>query len=284
LAENDNSRWHWGFASAGVGMVLGTVLYVLLRRRYLGNIGEPPAGRHKTREARPAEHRPLTRAEKERIAAIAIMAFFQVLFFSAFEQAGSSMNFFAKERTDRTLFGWEIKTSYFQSINSFGILAFGPMFASLWVRLGARGREPATTIKFVWGLLLVAGGFGILTIAARISESGVLVSPLWLLTVYLLHTWGELSISPVGLSMVTKLAPPQIGSFMMGLWYTSLFLGNLSAGLLASQQEKIANGAVFHFFGGQADYFFIFFLGPLAGAIGLLIFSRKLDLLMHGRA
>ena len=114
-------------------------------------------------------------------------------FFSAFEQAGSSLTFFAKERTDRVLFGAEIKTSYFQAINSFGIVAFGPAFAALWTKLAARGREPSTAIKFASGLLLMSASFAVMVVAAWFSDRGARVSPLWLLATYVLQTWAELS-------------------------------------------------------------------------------------------
>jgi proton-dependent oligopeptide transporter, POT family len=300
LAEDPRFGWHWGFASAGVGMVLGTALYVLFRRPYLGGIGRSPPHREAAaseaprygeprREAVPlgrarAARSPLTREERDRIVAIVILALFQALFFVAFEQAGSSLTFFAKERTDRAFLGGEIKTSYFQSINSFAIVVFSPVFAALWMKLAARGREPTTPIKFVGGLALMASSFAVMVVAAWISDRGVLVSPVWLLATYVLQTCAELCVSPVGLSLVSQLAPPRFASRLMGFWFVSLAVGNLSAGLLAGRVEKIERGEVFRLLGGQADFFLIVFFVAATAAVALFLLARRIDGLTHGRA
>jgi POT family proton-dependent oligopeptide transporter len=288
LAESERFGWHWGFASAGVGMVLGTTLYVLLRRRYLGDIGGWPAHHQEQRSTARAPLRasrvPLSHEDKERIAAIAILAFFQVLFFSAFEQGGSSLTFFAKERTDRWILGTEIKTSYFQAVNSLAIVMFGPVFAALWIKLSARGREPTTPIKFAAGLTLMASSFAVMVAAAWVSDRGVRVSPLWLLATYVLQTWAELCVSPVGLSLVSKLAPPRFASLLMGFWFVSLALGNLSAGMLAGQVEKIERGEVFHALGGQADFFLVVFFIAMTAAVALFLLARRIGRLTHGIA
>jgi proton-dependent oligopeptide transporter, POT family len=289
LAESERFGWHWGFASAGVGMMLGTTLYLLLRRRYLGDVGRLLAHTDTPRpSAAPApivgSHSPLSREEKERIAAIVILGFFSVLFFTAFEQAGSSLTFFAKERTDRLIFGTEIKTSHFQALNSLAIVAFAPVFAALWINLAARGREPTTPVKFAGALMLMASSFAVMVVAARISDGGVRVSPLWLLATYVLQTWAELCISPVGLSLVSKLAPPRFASLLMGFWFVSLAFGNLSAGLLAAQAERIARGEVFHLLGGQADFFLIVFAVAMTAAVALLFLARRIGRLTHGLA
>ena len=287
LAESPRFGWHWGFASAGVGMVFGTILYVILRRRFLGDVGRRPVReeRHPSAVAPPLTTLPpLSREEKERIAAIAILTFFAILFFTAFEQAGSSLTFFAKERTDRSLFGGEIKTSYFQGINSLAIVVFSPVFAALWMKLSARGREPATPMKFVLGLTLMASSFALMVMAAWLSDRGVRVSPLWLLATYILQTWAELCVSPVGLSLVSKLAPPRYASLLMGFWFVSLALGNLAAGMLAGQVEKIERGDVFHLLGGQADFFLIVFFIAMSAAAALFFLAHRIGRLMHGRA
>jgi len=289
LAESARFGWHWGFASAGVGMVLGTGLYVILRRRYLGDIGGLPAAGAKPFPGGPsaspiASQAPLSREEKERIAAIVILSFFSVLFFAAFEQAGSSLTFFAKERTDRVILGMEIKTSYFQSISSLAIVAFAPVFAALWIKLAARGREPTAPIKFAIGLTLMASSFAVMVVAAWISDRGVRVSPWWLVVTYVLMTWAELSVSPVGLSLVCKLAPPRFGSLMMGFWFVALGLGNLAAGMLAGQVERIERGEVFRLLGGQADFFLVVFFIAMTAAVALFFLANRISRLTHGRA
>jgi POT family proton-dependent oligopeptide transporter len=275
LARSASFGWHWGFAAAGVGMVLGTAAYLLGKRRLLAGVGDAPAARP-TPEAAPAP--PLSREEWERIGAIGILAVFNVFFWSAFEQAGSSMNFFAEERVDRRLGGFEIPTPWFQSVNPVSIIVFAPVFAALWSRLADRGREPSTPIKFVLALVLISLGFMVLVAGAGISDSGVRVSPLWLVGAIVLHTWGELCLSPVGLSMVTRLSPARFGSLMMGLWFVSFFVSDLTAGRLAGMLERFEEGA------GHASFFSIFVVVPLVGAALLLALSPLVGRLMHGRA
>ena len=266
FAKTPRFGWHWGFGAAGVGMVIGTTIYVIKKRSLLGSIGDVPAARVRTGDAVAGPNPALTGAEKSRILAIAILAFFNIFFWSAFEQAGSSMNLFADEHTRRTFFGWQMPAPWFQSINALTIMICAPIFAGLWTRLAARGREPSTPHKFVAALVLVSLGFAIMVVGARGAVGGVKVSPLWLVGAYVFHTWGELCLSPVGLSMVTKLAPAKFGSMMMGLWFFSFFLSDLLAGLVAGQVEKIEKGQLFHLLGGQADFFLIFVIVPLIGA------------------
>ena len=279
--RNTRLGWHAGFAAAAVGMVLGTSTYLVLKRRFLGSIGDvAPARAPKGDEAA----KPLTRDDRERVAAIVIMAFFNLFFWSAYEQAGSSMNFFAEERTQRVFLGFHIPAEWFQSINSAVLILSAPLFALLWTRLAKRGREPSTPVKFALSLVLVSIGFVFLVVAAKHSEGGVRVSPLYLVAAYAFHTWGELCLSPVGLSMVTKLAPARLASFMMGFWWFSFFCSDFLAGRLASTVEKVEKGHFFHLFGGQADFFFIFVVVPLVGAALLLALTPLLKRLMHGRA
>ncbi|HEY4184111.1 MAG TPA: peptide MFS transporter [Polyangia bacterium] len=283
LAKSPRFGWHWGFGAAGVGMVIGTTIYALNKRRWLGSIGDVPAAHAPAAAgtrvvAGPVA--PLTGVQKQRMLAIAMLAFFNIFFWSAFEQAGSSMNLFAEERTRRTFFGWLMPAPWFQSINALTIMLFAPIFAATWTWLAARGREPSTPRKFVLALVLVALGFAVMVGGAVGSEGGMKVSPLWLTVAYVLHTWGELCLSPVGLSMVTKLAPPKLGSLMMGLWFFSFFLSDLLGGLVAGQVDKIAKGQLFHLLGGQADFFLIFVFVPLLGAAALMLLSKTISRLM----
>ncbi len=282
LAKSPRFGWHWGFGAAGVGMVAGLVTYLVLRRRYLAGIGEVPAARA-TPTAR-ASHGPLSREDKHGIAAIGILAFFNIFFWLAFEQAGSSLSFFAEERTRRAFLGIDFLAPYFQSVNPIAIIVLAPLFARLWGRLAARGREPSTPVKFAMGLLLVGLGFVVMVFAARLSDGGARVSPLWLVSAYVLHTCGELCLSPVGLSMVTKLAPARFASLMMGLWFLAFFISDLAAGLLAGTVEKIERGEVFHVLGGQADFFLMFVVLTFGASVGLFALSPVVKRLMRGRA
>ncbi len=177
----------------------------------------------------------LNNDERKKVGVIAILFLFSALFWSGFEQAGSTLNLFALRFTERTFLGWEIPAGYFQSINSMFIIIFAPLFGAMWVWLGRKNLEPSSPIKFAMGLLLLGMGFFVMYFAAKIAASGDLAAPTWLIMTYLLHTFGELSLSPVGLSLVTKLAPSKYGGQMMGIWFLSVSLGNLFAGLIAGE-------------------------------------------------
>ncbi|HEX2656615.1 MAG TPA: peptide MFS transporter [Polyangia bacterium] len=268
LAKDPRFGWHWGFGAAGVGMAIGTTVYVIRKRKVLGTIGDAPAARARVTNSDAVAQPPvaLTSVEKRRILAIVILAVFNIFFWSAFEQAATSMNLFAEERTNRTFFGWLMPAPWFQTTNALTIMLFAPAFARLWTLLAARGREPSTPAKFIWSLLLVAAGFAVMVFGALGSEGGARVSALWLVAAYVLHTWGELCLSPVGLSMVTKLAPARLGSVMMGLWFGSFSVSEWVGARIAGQIEKIEKGQLFHLLGGQADFFLIFVIVPLIGA------------------
>ena len=257
--------WHWGFGAAGVGMTLGLVQYVLGGHR-LGRAGllrEAPAGAGLlwakliaavagitallvalwsyrdfivlvgvaglftwlVRQAR-------TPVEKKRTAALIVLFVFATLFWAGFAQAGSSLNLFADQVTRTSLFGWSFPSSWFQSVQPAFIILLAPVFAWVWVALGRR--EPSSPAKFSYGLLFVGLGFLVVAIAAWLyGHDQVKVSPLWLIALYLLHTIGELCLSPVGLSTVTKLAPERFLGLMMGIWFLALSLGNFIGGRVA---------------------------------------------------
>lgn len=177
----------------------------------------------------------LNKSDRNKVGVIAILFLFSAMFWSGFEQAGSTLNLFAERFTDRTVLGFEIPTGYFQSINSMFIIIFAPIFGGMWVWLGRKNLEPSSPLKFTFGLLLLGLGFLVMYFAAKIAASGDLAAPTWLIMTYMLHTFGELALSPVGLSLVTKLAPKGYGGQMMGIWFLSVSLGNLFAGLIAGE-------------------------------------------------
>lgn len=181
----------------------------------------------------------------ERKQLIAILALFvaAAVFWSLFEQAGSTLNLFAQRSTRNELFGAAFPASWWQSLNSLYIILLVPVFAWLWVRLGSR--DPDSPAKFTLGLLFAALGFGVLAIAAQFASEGVRVSPLWLVLVYLLHTIGELCLSPVGLSAMTRLAPARIAGLVMGAWFLATSLGNYLGGAMASLYESFALPGLF---------------------------------------
>jgi proton-dependent oligopeptide transporter, POT family len=177
----------------------------------------------------------------KRVIALIIVVFFVVFFWMAFEQAGSSMNVFADRHTNRMIGSFEIPTGWFQSVNSFFILLFAPVFAGLWQALQKRGKEPSTAMKMVLGLALLGTGFVWLVFGGQGADKGVKVSAAFLVFAYLFHTWGELCLSPVGLSYVTKVAPVRFASLMMGAWFLANAAANKLGGWLAAQTESITS-------------------------------------------
>jgi POT family proton-dependent oligopeptide transporter len=179
----------------------------------------------------------LDRVERGRLVVIGVLFLAAMLFWAGFEQAGSSLNLFAERHTVRTVAiaqrEFEVPAGWFQSINAIYIIMFAPMFAALWVGLARRNVAPSLTAKMAWGLLLLALGFVVMYFGARQATTAGKVWPHWLIATYLIHTFGELCLSPVGLSAVTKLAPPRLVGQMMGIWFLGTSLGNLVAGLLA---------------------------------------------------
>ena len=170
-----------------------------------------------------------------RMGVIITLAFFNIAFWAGFEQAGGTFNIFAKKFTDRTFFGWEMPASWFQNINPIAILILAPIFSVVWLKLDKMKLNPRTSIKFALGLFFGALAFFIMTQAQHLIDNGATkVSPMWLFVVYVVLTLGELMLSPIGLSMITKLANPKLVSVVMGLWMASFAAGNFMAGMLKS--------------------------------------------------
>ena len=175
----------------------------------------------------------LTVEEKKNVVVIFILFIGAALFWSGFEQAGSSLNLFARDYTDRMLFGFEIPTGWLQAVNPIFIIILAPMMGALWVKLAARQLNPSTPVKFGFGLILMGVGFWVMYLAAQLVVAGNTPGMGWLVATYFFHSVGELTLSPVGLSATTKLAPRRYYSQMMGVWFVGAALGNLIAGLFA---------------------------------------------------
>ena len=179
-----------------------------------------------------------TSSERRRLYVIGLFFLAAALFWSVFEQAGSTLNLFADRNTRLEVFGWHFQSSYLQSLNSLFIILFAPVFGWLWVKLGRH--EPSSPVKFSLGLVGAGIGFAILVPAASMASSGVQVSAFWLAATYLIHTFAELCLSPVGLSAMTKLAPARIVSLMMGVWFLGASVGNYIGGRLAGFYETMS--------------------------------------------
>ncbi|HKT81193.1 MAG TPA: peptide MFS transporter [Vicinamibacterales bacterium] len=186
-----------------------------------------------------------TRTERNHLIVIGVLFLGYALFSAVFEQAGSTLNLFADRNTRNEVFGWSFPSSWFQAANPLFVIAFAPVFAWLWVRLAQRGREPGAPAKFSFGLLLVGLGFAVLIPASAAAQNGVLVGPGWLTLTYLLHTWGELALSPVGLSAMSKLAPVRIGGLVMGVWFLGVSVGNYIGGRIAGLYESMSLPSLF---------------------------------------
>ena len=194
------------------------------------------------------------------------------LFWSEVEQAGSTLNLFATRDTNNAIAGWDFPSTWFQSLNSLFIITLAPVFAWLWIWMGRRGQEPASPTKFGVGLVLVAAGFGVLAVGAILAEQGVRVSPMWLVATYFLHTCGELTLSPVGLSAMSKLAPIRIGGLIMGVWFLAASVGNYNGGRMAAFYESMTLPSLF----GTVAAF-----GMVCGLL-LLVFARPMGKLEKG--
>jgi len=284
--------WHWGFAAAAVGMIAGLVCYQVLRPRTLQGVGLAPRARVARRAASAASEaelapEPPPSVVRQRIAVILILALVaNVVFWAVFEQAGSSLNVFAKNSTDRSLgplFGAEgFPASWYQSINPLAILLFAPVFAWLWPALDRRGRNPSTPAKFSWGLFLLGMAFIAMLFGAIQARDTGIAGPQWLLVTYVVCTWGELCLSPVGLSMVTRLAPPRLQSLMMGLWFFSLSLGNLFGGLAARFSRRLETGEASFVLEGLPGFFLLLVVLPMAAGVLILLLTPLLRRMMHG--
>jgi POT family proton-dependent oligopeptide transporter len=230
--------WHLGFASAGIGMAFGLTQYVLGKRRLqpaLDRLAVKPidAGSTATGEAETGSGLAFTKAEWKRIGAIVVFFLVAILFWGAYEQAGSTLNLFADRYTRTEMLGFSFPSSWFQSVQPIFVILLAPIFAWAWIRLGPR--EPSVPAKFAFGLLFMGLSFLVLMPAGAMAQAGtgVRVSPWWLIAAYGISELGELCLSPVGLSAVTKLSPARIVGLMMGVWFLSNAFGNKLAGWAA---------------------------------------------------
>jgi len=233
--------WRTAFAAAGLAMIAGLIQYVL-RQGTLGDVGLRPGARAGTAQV---QHAPLTSEERGRMWVVVILVFFIMTFFFVFEQAGTTLNLFADERTRMELLGMTIRSSWLQSVNSIWLLLLAPVFSWLWVAL--RDKEPSSPAKFSLGLFFVGAGM-LLLVPPSLSlaaDPTLKVSPWWLIGTYCLHTIGELCLSPVGLSTVSKLAPPRYSGVMMGVFFFAIGLGNMLAGFAGGFSESLSPATLF---------------------------------------
>lgn len=250
-----NDSWHWGFGAAGVAMILGLIQYEMAQKKF-GSVGLRPKKGDRT-----ALNPPLTKEDWRRMGAIAILFVFAVLFFAIYEQGSNSLGLFADRLTVNQvpLVGWTFPSSWFQSINPLFIMILTPFFAWFWKRLGKK--QPSSPIKFALGLFFMSAAIGVMVIAALFTTGGR-VTPMWLCAFFFLECIGEMCLSPVGLSTVTKLSPARFSGLMLGVWFLASALGGKLAGILSSYYSEDVTRMV-TLFGGMA-------IACLAGAVLLV--------------
>ena len=265
-------NWHWGFGAAGVGMTVGVIQYVLGKKHIAQGLERKAQNAVAEKAAEGAGGKPpkFTPQEWRRISVIGILFIFSMLFWGAFEQAGSSLNLFADRLTRLNFLGVNFPSSTFQSVQPLFVITFSPIFAWIWLRLGKN--EPSSPAKFSLGLLFVGLSFLLLVPGAAMAQSqGIKVSPMWLIGVYFLQTVGELCLSPVGLSMVTKLAPPRIVGLMLGVFFLSISFGNKLGGYCAGFFDRLPLPTLFGVVAGTtltACFILVVLIKPIRRLMG----------------
>ena len=277
--------YRYGFLVSGLGMLLGQVIFNLLGPKYLGDLGTKPVGAVSDTEVAKVQKsiNPETgkeldeKDEKQRISVIFILLIFAVFFWAGFEQAGSSLSLYTDKYIDRSIGSFEIPTSWFQSVNPLFIVTLAPLFTLFWA--SPIGRRLTTPVKMGVGMIILGVGFLFMigAVAERSANGDVddvnnKAALMWLIMTYLLHTIGELCISPVGLSVVTKLSPPKLASVLMAVWMLSSFFANIVGGYIASYVETMGAGEVFTYIAG-----FVSVCGVL-----LILLNKVILKLMHG--
>ena len=225
-----NSNWDYAFGAAGVGMVVGLIIYAI-NQKHLKGVGNkiPRASKAKSEEV--ATRQPLTSDDWKRIAAIFIFFLFTILFWGAYEQKGASLNLFADRLVSTQVLGTSFPITFLQSLTGTFVIILAPIFSWLWVRMGSK--QPSSPAKFAFGLIFIGLAF-MLMVPASLGTAGGKVTFWWLVGLYFLAVCGEMCLSPVGLSTVTKLAPLKVVGLMMGIWFLAAAFGNKLAGYLST--------------------------------------------------
>ena len=263
----------WGFGSAAIGMAIGLIIFLAGKDRLLQGKGLAPKNYEKKEKVQ-VENKPLTKEEQQRIVVIFIMAFFSIFFWAIFEQKGAALNLIAEHNVDRVInfFGrtFEIPTAWFQSVNPLFIMLFAPLFSKLWVTLAKKGKDLSVPGKFVVAFWLIATGYALLLTASIVCKDKF--GMLWIVGAYFMFTMGELCLSPVGLSMVTKLSPVKFISLFMGIW----FLANSAAGWLAGKYSGLLD------INNLTQFFIWPVITPVVASLILLVLVKPIKRWMHG--
>jgi len=245
--------WHYGFGAAGVGMFLGLMVY------HFGRHHLPKELKHSSDHPQAAiKQEKLNGEDWQRIFALFLLAFVNIAFWAVFEQQGNTLQLWADRKTDWVVLGWEMPSTWLQAFNPFFIFAFAPLIDMLWASQSKKGTEPRSVVKMALGCFMAGAAFLIMAYGAHAVPADQKGSVMWLIACVFVFTMGELYLSPIGLSLVTKIAPKKILSMMMGVWFLSSFFGNYAAGYLGAYYEKMT----------QVEFFN--WMAALAGGAGLI--------------
>lgn len=266
----------YGFLASAIGMVIGQIIFVIFSPKYLGHLEKKPAEAKNQTSNKQVEKKPLTKQEKKRTLAILILAVFVVFFWAGFEQAGSSLTMFADKLTNRHIFGMTVPVTFFQSINPIFVLILSPIFAKIWITLANRRKgDMKIPTKMALGMITLGIGF-LVMVFATMSIGGsenplVKASMWWLVITYFFNTVGELCLSPIGLSMVSKIAPVKLASLLMGAWLASSGIASILGGFIASNLEAF----------GATEIFAVISAVSIVLGIVLLFLSGKISKMME---
>jgi proton-dependent oligopeptide transporter, POT family len=267
----------WAFLASSIGMIIGQIIFNSLSKRYLGDIGTKPA--RKVASVNGGTPAKLTKADKKRTVAVLILACFVIFFWAGFEQAGTSLTLYTRDFIDRTIGNYEVPVSWFQSLNPVFIVILAPILSGIWLKLSRTKRgDINTTTKMSMGMVLLGIGFIILVPAVLFtgsSEADITqkANILFIVFTYLFHTLGELCLSPVGLSMISKVAPIKIASLLMGIWMAATGISNIIAGQLAALTESL----------GYLEIFSAIGIVTIIVGLILLTVSKKLQTMLDAR-
>jgi POT family proton-dependent oligopeptide transporter len=254
--------WHYGFGAAGVGMVVGLLFY-MANQKYLA---QDVLAQRKAQADAPKES--MTRDEWLRVGAIAVACMIVASFWAVYEQQGNTLQIWADQNTRWTFLGWEMPSSWFQSFNPFMIFLFTPLLTSFWAWQAARKQEPSSLTKMAIGCVLLGLGFIVMIVAANgLASPDAKRSVMWLVGSTVIYTFGELYLSPIGLSFVTKVAPVRMVSMMLGVWYLANFIGNYMTGYLGTFYESMP----------KAQFFQLMTTISVVAGVVLFFLARPLD-------
>jgi POT family proton-dependent oligopeptide transporter len=248
--------WHYGFGAAGVGMVAGLLVYLWGQKHLAPDAISHDANTQQT-------HEPLTRSEWKAIGGLVLLCVLNIVFWAVYEQQGNTIQLFADRNTDWHIFGWEMPSTWFQSLNPLFIFAGTPLITFFWTYQASRKKEPTSVGKMSIGSVLLGLSFLLLMWVVAGLSPETRIHFMWLVGCTVIYTVGELYLSPVGLSLVTKVAPARVVSMMMGMWFLSSFIGNYLSGYIGTFYETMTK-----------DQFFLL-LAALGGLTGLAIFAVK---------